>query len=57
MEALLKGAGDKKTKSDDDTDQFWTQAAEEHGKKPHDPKVLTFEQAREMGLLPDDGKP
>ena len=57
MEALLKGAGDKKTKSADDTDQFWTQAAEEHGKKPHDPKVLTFDQAREMGLLPDDGKP
>src|SRR5258706_792820 len=56
MEALLKEAGDMKTKSKDDTDQFWTQAAEQHGKKPSDPKVLTFEQAREMGLLPDEGK-
>jgi len=56
MEALLKKAGDKKTKSNDDTDQFWTNAAEQHGKKSNDPKVLTFEQAREMGLLPDEGK-
>jgi hypothetical protein len=56
MEALLKEAGDKKEKSKDDTDRFWTQAAEQHGKKPSDPKVLTFEQAREMGLLPDEGK-
>ena len=56
MEKLLKEAGAQKTKSNDDTDQFWTQAAEQHGKKPHDPKVLTLEQAREMGLLPDEGK-
>jgi CheY-like chemotaxis protein len=56
MEKLLKEAGGKKIKSADDTDKFWKQAAEEHGKKPTDPKVLTFEQAREMGLLPDEGK-
>jgi CheY-like chemotaxis protein len=55
MEALLKEAG-KAKQAPTSTDDFWTQAAEEHGKKPANPKVISLEQAREMGLFPDEGK-
>ncbi len=55
MEALLKEATDKKVPATSSTDDFWNQAAEQHGKKPTSSKVLSLEQAREMGLL-DEGK-
>lgn len=54
MESLLKEAG-KVKQVPSDTDDFWNQAAEKHGKKPANPKVISLEQAREMGLLPDEG--
>ncbi len=55
MEALLKEAADKKVPAASSTDDFWNQAAEQHGKKPTSSKVLSLEQARKMGLL-DEGK-
>jgi CheY-like chemotaxis protein len=55
MEAILKAATQKKGGAKD-MDDFWNQAAEQHGKKPADSNVLTLQQAREMGLLPDEGK-
>jgi CheY-like chemotaxis protein len=55
MEALLKEAGDKKA-APPNVDDFWNQAAEQHGRKPANPKVISLEQAREMGLFPDEGK-
>jgi CheY-like chemotaxis protein len=55
MESLLNEATKAKQTSTD-TDDFWNQAAEKHGKKPSSPKVISLEQAREMGLLPDDKK-
>jgi CheY-like chemotaxis protein len=55
MESLLKEAG-KVKQAPSDTDDFWNQAAEKHGKKPSSSKVISLEQAREMGLLPDDKK-
>jgi CheY-like chemotaxis protein len=55
MEELLKEAS--KTKPvPAKVDDFWNQAAEEHGKKSTDPKVISIEKAREMGLFPDEGK-
>jgi CheY-like chemotaxis protein len=55
MEALLNEASKAKP-APTNADDFWNQAAEQHGKKPANPKVISLEQAREMGLLPDDGK-
>lgn len=55
MESLLKEATKAKQVSTD-TDDFWNQAAEKHGKKPANSKVISLEQAREMGLLRDDDK-
>lgn len=55
MEALLTEAS--KTKPvPSNVDDFWSQAAEQHGKKPANPRVISLEQAREMGLLPDEGE-
>ncbi|MFN8411186.1 MAG: response regulator [Anaerolineales bacterium] len=54
MEALLKDASAKKAQPSN-VDDFWNQAAEQHGKKPSSSKVLTLEQAKQMGLL-DEGK-
>jgi CheY-like chemotaxis protein len=53
MEALLKEATTKKI---DNTDDFWKQAAEQHAKKPASSDVISLEEARKMGLAPDDGK-
>ena len=53
MEALLKDAGQKKA-APADVDAFWEQAAQEHAGKTTDPKVIPYEQARKMGLTPDE---
>lgn len=55
MEALLKDAASKKAKVTD-TDDFWNQAAQEHGKKPINSEVISLEEARKLGLVPGDGK-
>jgi DNA-binding response OmpR family regulator len=53
LDAILKEAGKKKA---DEVDTFWDQAAERHGNIPASPEVLTYEQARKLGLTPDKGK-
>jgi hypothetical protein len=55
MEALLKGAVEKKTVPAN-ADDFWNQAVEKHGNKPIDSNVLSLEDAKKMGLIPDDKK-
>ena len=55
MEALLKGAVDKKNKAND-ADDFWNQAVEKHDNKPANADVISLEEARKLGLLPDEGK-
>jgi hypothetical protein len=55
MEALLKEAGKKKVKTND-MDAFWDQAAEKHSTTPTNPEVITYEQARQLGLAPDEEK-
>lgn len=55
MEALLKDATSKKAKAND-TDDFWSQAAEKHGSKPVNSEVMSLEEARKLGLIPGDGK-
>jgi CheY-like chemotaxis protein len=55
MEALLKDAQKKKVKANE-MDAFWDQAAEKHGNVPTNPDVITYEQARQLGLAPDKGK-
>jgi hypothetical protein len=53
MEALLKDAGKKKIKAEE-MDAFWDQAAEKHGNAPTNPDVITYEQARQLGLAPGE---
>jgi CheY-like chemotaxis protein len=55
MEALLKEAAKKKEKAND-TDDFWSQAAEKHGNKPVNSEVISLEEARKLGIVPGDGK-
>jgi two-component system response regulator (stage 0 sporulation protein F) len=56
MEALLKEAANKKKAGESDVNAFWDQAAQKHGKVPTNPEVITLEEARKRGLLPDEGK-
>jgi CheY-like chemotaxis protein len=53
MEALFKAAGKKKVKAEE-MDEFWNQAAQKHGNAPTNPDVITYEQARQLGLAPED---
>lgn len=55
MEALLKDAAKKKA-SQKDVDSFWEQAAEKHGSAPLKPDVISFEEAKKMGLAPGEKK-
>jgi len=55
MEALLKEASAKKKKTNE-TDDFWSQAAEKHGSKPASSDVISLEEARKLGIIPGDGK-
>jgi len=54
MQALLNGS--KKAAKEDEMDTYWDEAAEKHGATPMNPDVITYEQARKMGLTPDEGK-
>jgi len=51
MEALLKDASAKKEQISN-ADDFWNQAAEEHGKKPASAEVISLEEARKLGSIP-----
>jgi len=53
MEALLKGAAEKKAETNN-ADDFWSQAVDKHTTKPVDPNVMSLEEARKRGLLTDD---
>jgi len=55
MEALLKEAAQKKVKQQE-MDDFWSKAAEQHAKKSSNPEVISYEEARKMGLTPDTKK-
>ncbi len=54
METLLK-EGKKKVKVDE-LDSFWQQAAEKHNQPPITPDVISYKEARQMGLTPDEEK-
>jgi CheY-like chemotaxis protein len=56
MEALLRDASNKKVNAEE-MDAFWDQAAQQHANKTTDPEVISFEQARKMGLAPDKKQP
>ncbi len=53
MEALLKDASAQKAKVSN-ADDFWNQAAEEHGKKPASSEVISLEEARKLGIIPGE---
>jgi CheY-like chemotaxis protein len=55
MEALLKEAARKKVKQQE-MDEFWNKAAEQNAKKSTNPEVISYEEARKMGLTPDSKK-
>ncbi|MCX6057287.1 MAG: response regulator [Chloroflexi bacterium] len=52
METLLVNASLDKTKGND-SDDFWDQAAEKIGKKPVNANVISQEDARKLGLIPN----
>lgn len=54
MEALLKSA--KKKVKQNEMDDFWNKAAEQHAGKSTNPEVISYEEARKMGLTPDEQK-
>jgi CheY-like chemotaxis protein len=55
MEALLSDAGKKKVKQEE-MDAFWDQAAEQNANKSTNSEVISYEEARKMGLTPDQKK-
>jgi hypothetical protein len=55
MEALLNDAGKQKIKQDE-IDAFWNRAAELHANKATSSEVISYEEARKLGLAPDQKK-
>ena len=55
FEALLAQSKKKKLKPNE-IETFWEQAVDQTGTMPLDPDKLTYEQARKLGLAPDDKK-
>jgi CheY-like chemotaxis protein len=55
MEALLKDAERKKS-NQREVDSFWDDAAEKHGSAPLKSDVISFEEARKLGLAPNEKK-
>jgi DNA-binding NarL/FixJ family response regulator len=52
LEELLRQMSGKKPQFDPDS--FWEEAAEKHRNLPVNPDVISYEQARRLGLAPDD---
>jgi len=55
FEALLAQSKKKKLKPNE-VESFWEEAVDKTGAIPLDPDKLTYEQARKLGLAPDDKK-
>jgi CheY-like chemotaxis protein len=55
VDALFKEAGKRKVKQQE-MDEFWNKAAEQNAKKSNNPEVISYEEARKMGLTPDAKK-
>ncbi|HEY5903655.1 MAG TPA: response regulator [Anaerolineales bacterium] len=55
LEKLLKQAGKTRPRPQE-VEDFWNRAAEQHGKAASNPDVISYDQARKMGLLPGDEK-
>src|SRR5215510_2960982 len=53
LDALFASAADKKKV--DDLDAFWNDAVEKTGNIPTNPDVITYEEARKLGLTPGKG--
>jgi hypothetical protein len=53
MESLLKAADSVKVEQQD-LDAFWDQAAALHANKPMGSDVIPYEEARKLGLTPDE---
>lgn len=52
MEALFNDAVTRKTKVKN-ADDFWSEAAQKHANKPLSSEVISIEEARKLGILPD----
>jgi hypothetical protein len=56
LDRLLKGTGEEKIEPGD-ASSFWDALSEkEESNRPLSPDMLTYEQARQMGLAPEDLK-
>ena len=55
MEALLNEAEKKKVKQEE-IDAFWNKAAEQHANKSTNSEIISYEEARKLGLAPDQKK-
>lgn len=53
MEALLSQATTQKTKTQN-ADDFWNEAAQKHANKSANPEVISFEEARKLGIIPGE---
>lgn len=53
MDLLFKQAKKQKMKTDE-LDAFWGEAAVKHSNAPTNPDVLSYDQARQLGLMPDE---
>jgi len=51
IDTLLKG---KKKLNTDELEAFWQEAADKQSKVPTNPDVITYDQARQLGLAPDE---
>ncbi|GAB4547608.1 MAG: hypothetical protein Fur002_23740 [Anaerolineales bacterium] len=56
LEALFSNALQSKTSAPaaSDAEDFWNQAAEQHGSKPANSNVISLEEARKRGLISDE---
>lgn len=55
LEELLTKARKRKLKREE-VEAFWSEAVEKHTGPPANPDVLTYEQARQLGLAPEEKK-
>ena len=55
MDALFKDASKQKVKQQE-IDDFWNKAAQQNAGKSNNPQVISYEEARRMGLTPDTKK-
>jgi CheY-like chemotaxis protein len=56
MDELLRGSRDHAMRSEE-LESFWEEASAQSTEAPSDPDSLSFEEARKLGLTPDDSQP